>query len=98
VTTPFAHQMSNPFGSWGHTGISPWGISPVGQVPFMNTVGGLNHTDVTDPFQAQRLGQELAVRYGQVVPMASPFPYTQAVQYAQTFPYAYVPVSPLPTV
>jgi hypothetical protein len=111
--TPWGAQMTNPFNTWGlsHTGfspipgispmstipgISPWGISP--QIPFVNTVGGLNHSDLTDPFSAQRIGQELAARYGQVVPMASTFPYAQAVQYAQTFPYAYVPVSPLPQV
>lgn len=80
-------------------GMTPWGVSPVSQIPFVNpVVGGLNHSDLNDPFSAQRIGQELAARYGQVVPMASTFPYAQAVQYAQTFPYAYVPVSPLPTV
>jgi hypothetical protein len=96
VSAPFASPMTTPFGAWGTPGIAPWSVQ--GQIPFMNTVGGLNHTDVLDPFVSQRIGQELAVRYGQVVPMASPFPYAQAAQYAQTFPYAYVPVSPLPTV
>jgi hypothetical protein len=91
MTTPYNTQMSSPFGGWNTGGMSPWN-----QIPFVNPVNGLNHSDVTDPFTAQRISQELASRYGQVVPMPSPFPYHTAAQYAQTFPYAYVPVSPVP--
>jgi hypothetical protein len=71
-----------------------------GQVPVMNSVTGLSHTAAdlaglpiqsVDPIVAQ----QMAARFGQAVPVGSVYPYAQAVQYAQTFPWAYVPVAPV---
>src|SRR4051812_32755548 len=52
------------------------------------TPTGLNHTageGTVDPITAQ----QIALRYGQPVPVVGGYPYGQAVQFAQTFPWAF---------
>jgi hypothetical protein len=91
-TTQFGTPFVNAPGA-GINGISPGGFPPsmtmTGQVPGI----GLSHTAAEtglDPL----LAQQMAARLAQPWPVPGAFPYAQAVQFAQTFPWAYVPVSP----
>jgi hypothetical protein len=52
---------------------------------------GLSHT-AADVAEAAAV----AARVAQPMPVAGAFPYAQAVQYGQTFPWAWAPVAPVP--
>ena len=99
--SPWASQQWNtpfntPFNATPGAGIN--GIPSGGFTPGMGMTGqvpgiGLSHTAPEaglDPI----LAQQMAARLAQPWPVPGAFPYAQAVQFAQTFPWAYVPVSP----